>query len=161
MGGEGSVAQSTKDFWVEQTTTKAKNSGKNNVNPLANCTVNTQWISDGFCDDGSNIAECLFDGGDCCMDYIDAQFCEICVCYETGEKHPFTMDTTTSSTPGLSYRYFSVLYSGRPKLKFRLQFQPKLPVSAKFRFRPKPKKGSAETETWPIPVVSAETVAET
>ena len=35
--------------------------------------------------------------------------------------------------------------SGRPKLQFRQQFRPKLPVSAKFRFRPKPKKVSAET----------------
>ena len=36
--------------------------------------------------------------------------------------------------------------SGRPNLKFRQQFRPKLPVSAKFRFRPKPKKVSAETQ---------------
>ena len=39
-----------------------------------------------------------------------------------------------------------LLLSGRPKLKFRQQFRPKLPVSAKFRFRPKPKKVSAETQ---------------
>ena len=47
--------------------------------------------------------------------------------------------------------------SGRPKLKFRPQFRPKLPVSAKFQFRPKPKKVSAETNGFGQVTVSAKT----
>ncbi len=39
-------------------------------------------MADGFCDDETNIADCLYDGGDCCGPDIDLTFCQECVCYE-------------------------------------------------------------------------------
>ena len=34
--------------------------------PYADCTGNTSWIGDGYCDGSNNNAECGFDAGDCC-----------------------------------------------------------------------------------------------
>jgi hypothetical protein len=38
----------------------------------------------GYCDDRANIEECYFDGGECCLDYVVVDYCEECMCYETG-----------------------------------------------------------------------------
>ena len=35
---------------------------------------------DGFCDDGNNNYECLWDGGDCCGDNVKKEYCKICEC---------------------------------------------------------------------------------
>ena len=40
------------------------------------------YIGDGYCDDENNKEECNFDGGDCCLDEIDANYCTECICYE-------------------------------------------------------------------------------
>ena len=40
------------------------------------------WIGDGYCDDENNNDGCNFDGGDCCLDEIIADYCTECVCYE-------------------------------------------------------------------------------
>ena len=42
---------------------------------------NPQWIGDGYCDDENNNDDCNFDGGDCCLDEIIADYCTECVCY--------------------------------------------------------------------------------
>jgi hypothetical protein len=44
------------------------------------------WIGDGYCNDASNIEDCHFDGGDCCLnnDNIILIYCTICRCHETG-----------------------------------------------------------------------------
>ena len=38
------------------------------------------WIGDSFCDDKTNIADCDYDGGDCCAN-INTDYCEECKCY--------------------------------------------------------------------------------
>ena len=40
-----------------------------------------EWVGDGVCDDPSNIIECQYDGGDCCLDVIDDTYCSACECY--------------------------------------------------------------------------------
>ncbi len=40
------------------------------------------WIADGFCDDDTNIAECDYDGGDCCNMHADFDYCTECFCFE-------------------------------------------------------------------------------
>ena len=39
-------------------------------------------MSDGYCDDGTNTAECNYDGGDCCGSNVNIQFCAESLCYE-------------------------------------------------------------------------------
>ena len=36
---------------------------------------------DGYCDDRENNADCDFDGGDCCLNPVNNQFCSECWCY--------------------------------------------------------------------------------
>ena len=43
---------------------------------------NPSWIGDGWCDDETNNEDCDFDGGDCCLDEIFADYCIECLCYE-------------------------------------------------------------------------------
>ena len=43
------------------------------------------WVGDNFCDDENNNAECGFDGGDCCGDDVNTQYCNACECLEQGE----------------------------------------------------------------------------
>ena len=38
------------------------------------------WIGDSFCDDKTNIADCDYDGGDCCAN-INTDYCVECKCY--------------------------------------------------------------------------------
>ena len=40
------------------------------------------WIGDGSCDDENNVAECGFDGGDCCGPDVNTQYCSECECLE-------------------------------------------------------------------------------
>ncbi len=37
-------------------------------------------INDGVCDEVANIADCLFDGGDCCLEDKDTKYCQDCEC---------------------------------------------------------------------------------
>ena len=43
---------------------------------------NSHWIGDGFCDDETNNVSCDFDGGDCCGNNINTQYCTLCTCKE-------------------------------------------------------------------------------
>ena len=45
------------------------------------------WIADGQCDDESNKVNCLYDGGDCCLQNANLTFCIKCVCHITGQRH--------------------------------------------------------------------------
>jgi hypothetical protein len=38
-------------------------------------------IGDGVCDDAQNIAECRYDGNDCCLRVVNISFCEDCECH--------------------------------------------------------------------------------
>ena len=48
---------------------------------LPNCPAEA-WVANGKCDDETNIPECNYDGGDCCIDPYVQGFCTICVCYD-------------------------------------------------------------------------------
>lgn len=52
------------------------------------------WISDGICDDKTNIESCNFDGGDCCSEDSIMAFCDECICYQGT-----TTTTSTTSMP--------------------------------------------------------------
>ena len=39
------------------------------------------WIGDSFCDEKTNVAECDYDGGDCCGYNVNTDFCSDCNCH--------------------------------------------------------------------------------
>ena len=41
-------------------------------------------VGDGFCNDGTNNAGCLFDGGDCCGNCANTDLCTECTCHDEG-----------------------------------------------------------------------------
>merc|ERR1719158_1936634 len=41
-----------------------------------------QWKGDNYCDDGNNNAGCEWDGGDCCGDDVNEQYCSACECLD-------------------------------------------------------------------------------
>ena len=43
---------------------------------------NSEWIGDGNCDDENNKEQCNYDGGDCCGENVNKQFCSECICLE-------------------------------------------------------------------------------
>jgi hypothetical protein len=38
-------------------------------------------VGNGFCNDETNIAECEYDGGDCCVENVNTNFCSDCGCH--------------------------------------------------------------------------------
>ena len=42
-------------------------------------------IGDGYCNDETNNEGCYYDGGDCCGDCINTEFCFECICKEEGK----------------------------------------------------------------------------
>ena len=46
----------------------------------ASCNDKLSWVGDNQCDDETNHAGCNFDGGDCCGDNINTNFCIECNC---------------------------------------------------------------------------------
>ena len=40
-----------------------------------------ELVGNGFCNDETNIADCNFDGGDCCAANINTDFCSECTCH--------------------------------------------------------------------------------
>ena len=41
-----------------------------------------QWKGDNYCDDENNHPGCEYDGGDCCGDNVNTQYCSACECLE-------------------------------------------------------------------------------
>ena len=41
-------------------------------------------MADGYCDDVTNNAECNYDGGDCCGDNVNTEWCSECQCLGQG-----------------------------------------------------------------------------
>lgn len=62
------------------------------------------WSGDGLCDDTSNIEECNFDGGDCCLSLINNLHCTECFCFEDESYH--SVETTTYSSDSLHGIFF-------------------------------------------------------
>ena len=47
------------------------------------------WKGDEMCDDVCNVPELQFDGGDCCLEKLNADyFCSFCFCYQDCTFHP-------------------------------------------------------------------------
>ncbi len=44
------------------------------------CGANSFQLRDSVCDDSSNTAICLYDGGDCCLEFKDTKLCKKCAC---------------------------------------------------------------------------------
>ena len=40
------------------------------------------WKGDGYCDDENNNDGCDYDGGDCCGDDVNTQYCSACQCLD-------------------------------------------------------------------------------
>ena len=57
------------------------------------------WVGDGYCDDETNIIDCGYDGGDCCLDSIMTDYCTQCQCYETDDQAGSGTTQTLSSVP--------------------------------------------------------------
>ena len=47
-------------------------------------------MGDGFCDDATNTGDCEFDGGDCCGDERNTDYCEDCKCKHVGFSEYFS-----------------------------------------------------------------------
>ena len=51
--------------------------------------IHQHKIDDGYCNDEVNMmAECDYDGGDCCLAEIDDLKCDECICHQDGSRHP-------------------------------------------------------------------------
>ena len=62
------------------------------------------YLEDNYCHDNNNIEECQWDGGDCCGDNVNTQYCSICVCLDpgVGDSESTTAEVTTTMTPTAS-----------------------------------------------------------
>lgn len=40
------------------------------------------WVGDLYCDDATNIAICDYDGGDCCLEEVQVDYCNECLCLD-------------------------------------------------------------------------------
>merc|ERR1719219_777732 len=50
--------------------------------PPADACGSPHWKGDNYCDDENNNAGCEWDGGDCCGDNVNTQYCSACECLE-------------------------------------------------------------------------------
>ena len=48
------------------------------------------WKGDAYCDDICNVPEYNFDGGDCCKDLLNDDYCSFCFCYHDCSYHNVT-----------------------------------------------------------------------
>ena len=65
---------------------------------LSSCGNFTEWALDFHCDDVTNTPECNFDGGACCGENVDKDFCIDCECKEASRIDiPLTSDRVDSN----------------------------------------------------------------
>merc|ERR1719357_1373360 len=57
------------------------------------------WIGDNYCDDENNHSECGYDGGDCCGDDVNTQYCVICECHEVFQETTQAPDGSNCQIP--------------------------------------------------------------
>ena len=53
------------------------------------CDGPEEFISDGYCNDETNNADCNYDGGDCCGGCANIDHCLNCVCYAESPIDPY------------------------------------------------------------------------
>ncbi len=44
------------------------------------CGADSFMLRDSVCDDTANMARCLYDGGDCCLEFKETKYCKSCAC---------------------------------------------------------------------------------
>ena len=67
------------------------------TNPTSGCGF-PNWQGDKVCDDMNNNADCDYDGGDCCGDFVDTSYCRLCQCLDPTHTTPSTTMFATSTT---------------------------------------------------------------
>ena len=67
-------------FQFERTVHNLDHPNVNRILLFKGC--NSEWIGDGNCDDENNKEQCNYDGGDCCGENVNKQFCSECICLE-------------------------------------------------------------------------------
>ena len=50
--------------------------------PPSDACGSPQWFGDNYCDDENNNEECGWDGGDCCGDDVNTDYCSACECLD-------------------------------------------------------------------------------
>ena len=55
------------------------------------------WVGDGYCDDQTNNENCDYDGGDCCLSFVQEDYCSFCECHEL-ESETTTPEISLSTT---------------------------------------------------------------
>ena len=63
--------------------------------PPTNDCYQPNWVGDNYCDDGNNNEGCGWDGGDCCGNDVNTNFCSVCECLDPSH----TTTTTTTEPP--------------------------------------------------------------
>merc|ERR1712051_248513 len=60
-----------------------------------------QWFGDNYCDDDNNNEDCGWDGGDCCGDNVNTQYCSACECLDPngGGETPTTAPSPPPPSP--------------------------------------------------------------
>merc|ERR1719367_1357066 len=58
--------------------------------PPSDACGSPQWFGDNYCDDENNNEECGWDGGDCCGDNVNTQYCSACECLDPNTGGPTT-----------------------------------------------------------------------
>ena len=76
------IATSTKTTTIITTITNAITTPTTTTTNIV-CFGKEAFIGDGFCDDENNNEECNWDGGDCCGDNINTDYCSVCACLES------------------------------------------------------------------------------
>ncbi len=61
-------------------------SDDNNTGNVGKCSADSFMIDDGVCDEATNNAMCLYDGGDCCLESKNKELCRECDCRQTKDK---------------------------------------------------------------------------
>ena len=62
------------------------------------CSNYYYWAGDGYCDDITNDEECEWDGGDCCGENVNTDYCIECECLDPGFD-----DASTNDAEGSKY----------------------------------------------------------
>ncbi len=52
--------------------------------PVTDCVKYSQTFQDTVCDDKLNTEECMYDGGDCCLEEKTTSYCMNCSCIVSG-----------------------------------------------------------------------------
>lgn len=72
------------------------------THPTVGCTY-ALLLGDGYCDDEANVPECDFDGGDCCAEETNNDYCQVCQCFDDENGTNTTDQTPINTTESCPY----------------------------------------------------------